>query len=225
MGTKRKSSTQAAHVIPVSHSTTPILPPMKKTFSKTPAVPRPRRESSRRLTVDTNPDYNTEIVDGQDALRASPDAVGKAETFETQKVNGYSTPRKRTIGRKAINYKDEVEYDHSESPLSDLEERDIILPPTKKLKKSPTKRSIAAKKASDEIKAFKAEYGAKKTAIKSITVEADEDANGKGDPECDDSIPAEDIDVVRREAARPPPVNSDYLPLPWKGRLGYVRIP
>jgi UV DNA damage endonuclease len=25
-----------------------------------------------------------------------------------------------------------------------------------------------------------------------------------------------------RGAARPPPVNSDYLPLPWKGRLGYV---
>lgn len=25
-----------------------------------------------------------------------------------------------------------------------------------------------------------------------------------------------------RGATRPPPVNSDYLPLPWKGRLGYV---
>lgn len=25
-----------------------------------------------------------------------------------------------------------------------------------------------------------------------------------------------------RGAARPPPVNSDYLPLPWKGRLGYA---
>jgi UV DNA damage endonuclease len=23
-------------------------------------------------------------------------------------------------------------------------------------------------------------------------------------------------------AGRPPPINSDYLPLPWKGRLGYV---
>jgi UV DNA damage endonuclease len=27
---------------------------------------------------------------------------------------------------------------------------------------------------------------------------------------------------VNVAAARPPPVNSDYLPLPWKGRLGYV---
>lgn len=28
---------------------------------------------------------------------------------------------------------------------------------------------------------------------------------------------------VQEALSRPPPVNSDYLPLPWKGRLGYVR--
>lgn len=28
--------------------------------------------------------------------------------------------------------------------------------------------------------------------------------------------------VAERGAKRSPPVNSDYLPLPWKGRLGYV---
>jgi len=28
-----------------------------------------------------------------------------------------------------------------------------------------------------------------------------------------------------RGAARPPPVNSSFLPLPWTGRLGYVRTP
>ncbi|KAJ2988217.1 hypothetical protein NUW58_g4096 [Xylaria curta] len=31
-----------------------------------------------------------------------------------------------------------------------------------------------------------------------------------------------DIKVAKQEGARPPPVNSGYLPLPWKGRLGYV---
>ncbi|KAK4185885.1 UV-endonuclease UvdE-domain-containing protein [Podospora australis] len=34
--------------------------------------------------------------------------------------------------------------------------------------------------------------------------------------------PEEDPDVPERGAARPPPVNSPYLPLPWKGRLGYA---
>lgn len=28
---------------------------------------------------------------------------------------------------------------------------------------------------------------------------------------------------VEKAALKPPPVNSGYLPLPWKGRLGYVR--
>ncbi len=28
--------------------------------------------------------------------------------------------------------------------------------------------------------------------------------------------------AVPRDTQRPLPVNSDYLPLPWKGRLGYV---
>ncbi|KAI0115590.1 UV-endonuclease UvdE-domain-containing protein [Nemania sp. FL0031] len=28
--------------------------------------------------------------------------------------------------------------------------------------------------------------------------------------------------IIKQEGARPPPVNSDYLPLPWKGRLGYA---
>jgi UV DNA damage endonuclease len=29
-------------------------------------------------------------------------------------------------------------------------------------------------------------------------------------------------EVAERGAARPPALNSSYLPLPWKGRLGYV---
>ncbi|KAK2015045.1 UV-endonuclease UvdE [Colletotrichum eremochloae] len=40
-----------------------------------------------------------------------------------------------------------------------------------------------------------------------------------GDVE-DDKIREED--APERGAAREPPVNSDYLPLPWKGRLGYA---
>ncbi|KAK4160601.1 putative UV-damage endonuclease [Cladorrhinum sp. PSN259] len=30
------------------------------------------------------------------------------------------------------------------------------------------------------------------------------------------------LDAPERGAARPPPINSPYLPLPWKGRLGYA---
>lgn len=38
----------------------------------------------------------------------------------------------------------------------------------------------------------------------------------------DEGAPLDD-EVLERGARRPPPVNSDRLPLPWKGRLGYVR--
>ncbi|KAI1135606.1 UV-endonuclease UvdE [Hypoxylon sp. FL0543] len=31
-----------------------------------------------------------------------------------------------------------------------------------------------------------------------------------------------DVNAVKQEGSRPPPVNSDELPLPWKGRLGYA---
>jgi len=38
-------------------------------------------------------------------------------------------------------------------------------------------------------------------------------------------VKSEDAVDIERGAARPPPVNSSYLPLPWTGRLGYVISP
>ena len=43
------------------------------------------------------------------------------------------------------------------------------------------------------------------------------------DPEADGEEEA-DEEEIQAALSRPPPVNSDYLPLPWKGRLGYVRV-
>jgi hypothetical protein len=45
--------------------------------------------------------------------------------------------------------------------------------------------------------------------------------NATLNPESDEDVPVEA--GGRKDAlSRPAPVNSDYLPLPWKGRLGYV---
>ncbi|KAL2010958.1 hypothetical protein VTN00DRAFT_3676 [Thermoascus crustaceus] len=41
------------------------------------------------------------------------------------------------------------------------------------------------------------------------------------DPEADDDVPANPKEL-EEALSRPPPVNSDYLPLPWRGRLGYA---
>ncbi|GAB1217987.1 hypothetical protein ATERTT37_007231 [Aspergillus terreus] len=41
------------------------------------------------------------------------------------------------------------------------------------------------------------------------------------DPESDVDVPVE-AEELQEALSRPPPVNSSYLPLPWKGRLGYA---
>ncbi|KAL5044140.1 UV-endonuclease UvdE-domain-containing protein [Aspergillus fruticulosus] len=52
------------------------------------------------------------------------------------------------------------------------------------------------------------------------------DTNGKLDsapidPESDEDVPVE-AEELQEALSRTPPVNSSYLPLPWKGRLGYA---
>lgn len=54
----------------------------------------------------------------------------------------------------------------------------------------------------------------KKTKSTTTTKTTTTNNGGKDEEVNDDDIPKE----------RPPNVNSDILPLPWKGRLGYVRI-
>jgi UV DNA damage endonuclease len=209
--------------------------------------------------VDTNPDHNPAIVDGKTALRASPDAEGKGEVMEVEKVVGEVgmvdmdkelevKPKPRGGRKKAAAKKEvvktetEVKPEPADSELSELENvvakdfTDPSEPASKKAKKTPTKASRAAKKGADEIKAFIAEQakangtaatpakkGKGKAAVKS---EDPDEAVLTRDPEADeDEGEKEDVETEKKEAARPPPVNSDYLPLPWKGRLGYVRPP
>lgn len=44
------------------------------------------------------------------------------------------------------------------------------------------------------------------------------------DPEAGADPPANE-EEVKEVLSKPPPVHSDYIPLPWKGRLGYVSSP
>lgn len=217
MAPKRKRSTAAAAPI-TDGASTAILSPTQSTSIGPPA--RPSRQSSRRGKPDTNPEHNADIVDSKTALRASPDADEPGEAFDLKKIEAPITPAKEngvTIP---------VKKEENDSPLSDIGD-DIPVPtPAKKQKKAPTKSSIAAKKGSDEIKAFVAEQAAKKATEKKIKKEDDEDEWDKRlDPDGDEEGQAEDADAIKLEARRPPPINSDYLPLPWKGRLGYVSFP
>lgn len=205
-------------MLPPSPQGTPI-PISNSLASQRPSAPK--RQVSRRNKVETNPDQNDEILDGKIALRASPDADEAGESLDVEKI----AHRSAKLPARSTDLTVQAKEDDIDSPLSDLEPETHISMPVKRQKKTPTKSSIAAKKGSDEIKAFKAEQAAKKAAETRVKKEDVEDEwDKRQDPDGDDAGPVEDVDTIKKEAGRPPPVNSDYLPLPWKGRLGYVWI-
>lgn len=67
----------------------------------------------------------------------------------------------------------------------------------------------------------------RKTIGGATTIEADVgaliDPEDQDAPKAEDEV--EDEEEVKEALSRPPPVNSGFLPLPWEGRLGYVRYP
>lgn len=64
-----------------------------------------------------------------------------------------------------------------------------------------------------------------KAGLNSLTQPKKTKAKIALDPESDvDPDDDEDEEVLKAAISRPPPVHSSYLPLPWKGRLGYVGL-
>ena len=109
----------------------------------------------------------------------------------------------------------QVKKDDSDSLLSELE--DVEEPVEKAVDKIKGKGN--GKKISATKNAAKGDP--KKPAValkdqKNVTAEPQFlDPEAEGDEEADE-------EEIQAALSRPPPVNSDYLPLPWKGRLGYV---
>ncbi|KAK4945670.1 hypothetical protein LTR28_007979, partial [Elasticomyces elasticus] len=205
-GKRKRSVTTAATAIPSSSmrppptkplSTAPI--PLPSGFMPKPPPPNPpeRRTSARGAAKNiTNPDINGKIIDAPDALRASPDSD----------VNEKIVPGP-------------VKYDESsdESPLSDVPE---VQPPNKK--KALAKTGGKAKATTTT----KAEIAGAGTALQTPSTKKSKTKgeDDPGDPEAEGEEEA-DEEELKEALSRPPPVNSDYLPLPWKGRLGYPEHP
>lgn len=104
------------------------------------------------------------------------------------------------------------------------------------LRASPDAEQVAARSTQKKIKAVqagptrsagidKAPQEPKSNSTKSssptrISKGRDDEAD-RGDPESDAPEDA-DPEELKEALSRPPPVNSPYLPLPWRGRLGYA---
>lgn len=142
----------------------------------------------------TNPQKNPEIIDAPDALRASPDS-----DVDVQMAPGPVKTQSR-----------------EESPLSDVP--DVAVEPPKKKRnvtKPVGKKSAPVTNGDSTAKeVVPKSTPAKKAAPKPAQDEA-------GDPEAEGEEEA-DEEEIQQALSRPPPINSSYLPLPWKGRLGFV---
>ena len=96
--------------------------------------------------------------------------------------------------------------DASDSPLSEVPE---VAPPKKKPRGGKKKDAAVVSN------------GATPSTPASVKSTAKTDENETYDPEAEGGEEAtkEEVEAALR---RPPPVHSDFLPLPWKGRLGYA---
>ena len=83
-------------------------------------------------------------------------------------------------------------------------------------KEKGSKKSKAPKEPSEDVKdesIVKSKLAAKPKASTAGSESLDPEAEGEEEA---------GEEGLQEALSRPPPVHSDYLPLPWKGRLGYV---
>lgn len=209
MGKRKNQSSVAA-----AQSGSMLLPSIAQLDGEPPAK---RRASQRKAPqhnvtpIGMDPDQSTNILDGAEAWRASPDADEKDERMDVEKLgmNASEQMKQDDEGPSLLG-----NDSGSESPLSDVPEMES---PIKVGKKPPRKFTAPAadalsSRATPGKKVLSDAAGSEKAATKAPEF-LDPEADGEEEP---------DEEELQAAFSRPPPVNSDYLPLPWKGRLGYA---
>nr|OQO28261.1 hypothetical protein B0A51_04351 [Rachicladosporium sp. CCFEE 5018] len=191
--------------------------------------PLKRRASARKASTAAalNPEEREDIFDAPGATRASPDNVPNGDIVSGLLPNSNGLKE--------------------ESPLSDAPDLVEARKPKRQRAKKVAKTTAADVIAAESAVAAVVDAAEAKTPLKKARgkkkepkVEEETDAasiisatpvkkvakkvsneDGPGDPEADGDEDA-DPEELKAALARPPAVNSSYLPLPWKGRLGYA---
>lgn len=176
------------------------------------SLPTKQRASQRRAShakpqpAPANPDKNLNVLDGTEAIRASPDAE---ELDERLKGGG--------IGKDGESHVEKEHRDEDESDSSLSDPPNIASPvQAGRFKSKPAGRVGIKSRIAD--KSTEVQTGVQATTTKQQSAGGHQflDPEAEGDEEADE-------EEIQAALSRPPPANSDYLPLPWKGRLGYVR--
>lgn len=201
---KRKSSSAMASGPAITTVSIPV--PWDESVTRPAKRRKSERESSKvkQEALSTDPDKNANVLDGPEALRASPDADEEDESMNAAKAG---MDVEEQVKKEEDDVPSLVTGGDSDSALSELED---IGSPVKSGPASSKRRNAVDKKAVPATQA-KAAPPKKDTTKEPQFL----DPETKGDEEADE-------EEIQAALSRPPPVNSDYLPLPWKGRLGYV---
>ena len=176
-------------------TTVPIPPPM---FDADPPPPPKRRASQRTVSQWKTNTGSTNPNENANVLDA-PEALRASPDANER-------DERVDLGEASMDVEKQVKEEDNDSPLSEMS--DIEPPVETKKGKSESKKVVTSKKKSTPA-AMETKAPMKEPQFLDPEAEGDEEA---------------DEEEIQAALSRPPPVNSDYLPLPWKGRLGYVRI-
>ncbi|KAK0839032.1 hypothetical protein LTS02_017611 [Friedmanniomyces endolithicus] len=196
------------------------------------APPLKRRASTRNagsVAALVNPDVNGDVLDAPNATRASPDSSvnediisapvlkpGVDEESDPSDAPAVVEPSKRKgRAKKAQDAGDGVRK--AEETIGAVV--DAAATHTPVATKKARGKTIKQEEADDVGTA--APTTAKAAPVKKEKKTLDDEAATR-DPEAEGDEDAPDEAEVNEASLRPPPVHSDYLPLPWKGRLGYA---
>ncbi|KAI9834440.1 MAG: UV-damage endonuclease [Phylliscum demangeonii] len=130
-----------------------------------------------------------------------------------QKEDVKVAPGRRSFATVATVKAGKTADDGLDSSLSDLSEVEVEAAESAHATKSTPARKGRPKKTSDVKPSgrLNASAAAKVEGVGEVV-----------DPEADEEEEVSVEQEVEAAVARPPPVHSDYLPLPWRGRLGYA---
>jgi UV DNA damage endonuclease len=139
MAKRKRSSPPDAPLRPSTAVTGLVRTPKDSTLVKT--ATKRKSTQAKPATIDSNPDTNKNILDSQDALRASPDAEGDNEKFREEKINGTRTKKDNSAIR-AIP-KPTSKKETSDSSLSELSDALGTPVPPSKSRLIPAKASTS----------------------------------------------------------------------------------
>lgn len=212
-GKKRSSATSPPPTSPRQQHQNNAIPPPEKDYQDITAH-RPRRSSRRKgMTSNAN-------VKGAAAAPTLAD-------LENMKENDVPAPKAaKKLDRKVKDNKIDVE-----NAIESLEEMELAFRRDTKRRKLQVESSIISSHDDSGERHFRPRMVRGDSAVLQpgrLLLTPEQDGHNA---EQDDRVgsPGDNVDAAEdalepadRGAKRPPAVNSDYLPLPWRGRLGYV---